>query len=144
MSIRISSAPAWSRCLPTALWSTRRSRRRFSIAIWTPTESKPRRLGSSIFVPLVTKLDAKGLAVHIHAIGDHAVRASLDAFAAARKKNGDTDNRHQIAHLELVDPEDFPRFKALGVIADFQLYWAKRDPSTEVALEPYLARKSVV
>jgi predicted amidohydrolase YtcJ len=87
---------------------------------------------------LVTKLDAAGLAVHIHAIGDRAVRASLDAFEAARKANGDRDNRHQIAHLQLVDPTDFPRFKQLGVIADMQLEWAKREPATEGPLEPYL------
>ena len=90
------------------------------------------------FARLVQKLDAAGLAVHIHAIGDYAVRASLDAFAAARKANGDRDNRHQIAHLQLVDPADFRRFKELGVIADMQLEWAKREPATEGPLEPYL------
>ena len=90
------------------------------------------------FASLVQKLDAAGLTVHIHAIGDRAVRASLDAFAAARAANGDTDNRHQIAHLQLVDPGDFPRFKELGVLADFQLEWAKREPATEAPLEPYL------
>jgi predicted amidohydrolase YtcJ len=90
------------------------------------------------FASLVTKLDAAGLAVHIHAIGDRAVRASLDAFASARAANGNKDNRHQIAHLQLVDPADFPRFKELGVIADFQLEWAKREPATEGPLEPYL------
>ena len=83
------------------------------------------------FARLVQKLDAAGLAVHVHAIGDRAVRASLDAFAAARAANGDKDNRHQIAHLRLVDPADFPRFKELGVIADMQLEWAKREPATE-------------
>ena len=41
------------------------------------------------FARLVQKLDAAGLTVHIHAIGDYAVRASLDAFAAARKANGE-------------------------------------------------------
>jgi predicted amidohydrolase YtcJ len=51
---------------------------------------------------------------------------------------GDRDNRHQIAHLQLVDPADFPRFKELGVIADFQLEWAKREPATEGPLEAYL------
>ena len=90
------------------------------------------------FASLVTKLDAAGLTVHIHAIGDRAVRASLDAFAAARAANGERDNRHQIAHLQLVDPADFLRFKALGVIADMQLDWAKREPATEGPLEPYL------
>ena len=90
------------------------------------------------FAQLVTKLDAAGLAMHVHAIGDQTVRTSLDAFAAARTANGDKDNRHQIAHLHLVHPDDFPRFKALGVIADFQLLWAKREPATEGPLEPYL------
>jgi predicted amidohydrolase YtcJ len=90
------------------------------------------------FARLVTKLDKQGLTVHVHAIGDRAVRTTLDAFAAAREKNGDRDNRHQIAHLQLVDPTDFPRFKALGVIADFQLYWAKREQATKEPLEPYL------
>ena len=90
------------------------------------------------FAQLVTKLDAAGLAMHVHAIGDQTVRTSLDAFAAARTANGDKDNRHQIAHLQLVHPDDFPRFKALGVIADFQLLWAKREPATEGPLEPYL------
>ncbi|MGH6827041.1 amidohydrolase, partial [Methyloceanibacter sp.] len=77
-------------------------------------------------------------AVHIHAIGDGAVRAGLDAFAAARAANGDKDNRHQMAHLQLVDPADFPRFKDLGVMADMQLEWAKREPATEGPVEPYL------
>jgi hypothetical protein len=104
-----------------------------------PTESA----GELYFDPenfsrLVQKLDAAGVTVHIHAIGDRAVRASLDAFAIAGKSNGDSDNRHQIAHLQLVDPADFPRFKELGVLADFQLEWGKREPATEGPVEPYL------
>jgi len=90
------------------------------------------------FARLVQKLDAAGIALHVHAIGDRAVRTTLDAFAAARAANGERDNRHQIAHLQLVDPADFPRFKELGVIADFQLLWARREPATEGPLEPYL------
>jgi len=87
---------------------------------------------------IVTKLDKAGLTVHVHAIGDRAVRASLDAFEAARKANGAGDNRHQIAHLQLVDPADFPRFAELGVIANMQLDWAKRDASNEAPIEPYI------
>ena len=90
------------------------------------------------FARLVAKLDAAGIAVHVHAIGDRAVRESLDAFAFARNANGATDNRHQIAHLQLVDPADFSRFKEFGVIADMQLEWAKRDASLEAPTEPYL------
>jgi len=90
------------------------------------------------FGELVTKLDAQGITVHVHAIGDRGVRATLDAFEAARATNGEKDSRHQIAHLQVVDPADFPRFKELGVIADMQLEWARREPATEGPLEPYL------
>jgi hypothetical protein len=87
---------------------------------------------------IVTAADAAGLTVHIHAIGDRAVRSSLDAFADARRHNGVTDNRGQIAHLELIDPADFPRFKELGVIANFQLLWAQRDDYIDGATVKYL------
>lgn len=75
----------------------------------------------------VTRFDAMGLQVHMHAIGDGAVRAGLDAFAAARAKNGPSDHRHHIAHLQLIDPADVPRFKELGVTANFQSFWAWPD-----------------
>ena len=76
---------------------------------------------------IVAAADAAGLTVHVHAIGDRAVRSALDAFAYSRRRDGARDNRDQIAHLELVNPADFPRFKELGVIANFQLLWAERD-----------------
>jgi predicted amidohydrolase YtcJ len=75
----------------------------------------------------VTRFDALGLQVHMHAIGDAAVRAGLDAFAAARTKNGVADHRHHIAHLQLIDAADIPRFKALDVTANFQAFWAWPD-----------------
>ena len=75
----------------------------------------------------VTRFDAMGLQVHMHAIGDGAVRAGLDAFAAARKANGITDNRHHIAHLQLIHPRDLPRFAELNVSANFQALWAYPD-----------------
>lgn len=87
---------------------------------------------------IVAAADAAGFTVHVHAIGDRAVRSALDAFAWSRQKNGALDNRDQIAHLELVDPQDFPRFKALGVIANFQLQWAERDPYIVSATLAYL------
>jgi hypothetical protein len=87
---------------------------------------------------IVTAADAAGLTVHIHAIGDRGVRSSLDAFADARRHNGALDNRDQIAHLELIDPQDFPRFKQLGVIANFQLLWAQLDDYTEGATMKYI------
>jgi predicted amidohydrolase YtcJ len=87
---------------------------------------------------IVTAADAAGLTVHIHAIGDRGVRSALDAFAAARRHNGALDNRGQIAHLELIDPADFPRFKELGVIANFQLLWAQRDDYIDGGTVKYL------
>ena len=87
---------------------------------------------------IVTGADAAGLTVHIHAIGDRAVRSSLDAFEAARKANGARDDRPQIAHLELIDPQDFPRFKSLGVIANFQLLWAERGDYIDAGTIRYL------
>jgi hypothetical protein len=73
----------------------------------------------------VAQLDAQGLQIHIHAIGDGAVRAALDAFEHARNVNGDLKNRHHIAHLQLVHPDDQPRFARLGVAANFQPLWAE-------------------
>jgi predicted amidohydrolase YtcJ len=77
---------------------------------------------------LVAELDLQGFQIHTHAIGDRAVRLSLDAFEKARAANGPRDSRHQIAHLELIDPLDVPRFQRLGVIANFQPLWATADP----------------
>jgi predicted amidohydrolase YtcJ len=87
---------------------------------------------------IVSGADAAGLTVHVHAIGDRAVRSALDAFAYARQHNGAGDGRDQIAHLELINPADFPRFKELSVIANFQLLWAERDPYIVSATLPYI------
>ncbi|HWS66646.1 MAG TPA: amidohydrolase [Steroidobacteraceae bacterium] len=87
---------------------------------------------------IVSGADAAGLTVHIHAIGDRAIRASLDAFAAARRRNGRLDNRDQIAHVELIDPADIPRFKELDVIANMQLLWARRAIYVSIGTLPYL------
>ena len=67
-------------------------------------------------------LDAAGFDIHCHAIGDAAVKAALDAFeslSAAR-----ADSRHHIAHVQVVDPADIPRFSSLGVTANLQALWA--------------------
>jgi hypothetical protein len=66
--------------------------------------------------------------VHVHAIGDGAVRDTLDAMEAARAQTTGRDLRFQIAHAELIRPEDVPRFRRLGVIANFQALWAWADP----------------
>jgi predicted amidohydrolase YtcJ len=75
----------------------------------------------------VRALDGAGFQIHVHAIGDRATRVTLDALAAAREANGPRDARPVLAHLELVDPADIARFRALGVIASVQPFWAQAD-----------------
>lgn len=87
---------------------------------------------------LVDAADARGWLVHIHALGDRAVRESLDAFEMARKKR-DSGIRHSITHLQLVDAKDYPRFGQLGVIAVMQLHWAEIDNYLLDLVKPYLS-----
>ncbi|HVQ87450.1 MAG TPA: amidohydrolase [Actinomycetes bacterium] len=89
----------------------------------------------------VTELDRHGFQVHMHAIGDRAVRNALDAVAAARSANGMNDLRHHIAHIQIVQPEDVPRFAELGVIANCQPYWAQMEPQMEELTLPFLGRE---
>jgi predicted amidohydrolase YtcJ len=87
---------------------------------------------------IVVRLDAEGFQVHFHAIGDGAVREALDAIEAARHQNGNLGHRHHIAHLELIDPQDIPRFRELGVIANFQPLWAFADEYITKLTIPFL------
>jgi hypothetical protein len=73
---------------------------------------------------VIEALDKAGLQIHVHAIGDQAIRQTLDAFENARKVNGIRDSRHHIAHLHVIHPDDWPRFKALDVVPNFQALWA--------------------
>lgn len=75
----------------------------------------------------VTALDTDGFQIHFHAIGDRAIRTSLDALEVARATNGARDSRHHISHIQLFDPADIPRFATLGVTANFQPLWAIND-----------------
>ena len=109
---------------------------------WVPGKSRgPTYFRQRVANPAVAALDAAGWQVHVHAIGDRAVRSALDAFEAARKRAGRTNNRHTITHLELIDPSDFRRFGRLGVLASMQLQWAERDSYTVDALRPYIGRR---
>ena len=89
----------------------------------------------------VTRLDAEGFQVHIHAIGDRAVREALDAFEAAREASGPNDHRHHIAHLQVVNPKDVPRFAALGVTANCQPYWACLEGQMRDLCLPFLGEE---
>jgi len=86
----------------------------------------------------VTALDAEGFQVHFHAIGDAAIRQSLDAVEAALSKNGNLGHRHHISHLELIDPTDVPRFRKLDVVANFQPLWAFADSYITELTVPFI------
>jgi predicted amidohydrolase YtcJ len=75
----------------------------------------------------VTRLDAEGFQVHFHALGERAVREALDAIEQARRTNGMNDLRHHLAHIQVVNPDDVPRFKELGVVANAQPLWAQNE-----------------
>jgi len=91
----------------------------------------------------VVRLDAEGFQVHVHAIGDRAVRESLDAIEAARTANGWSDHRHHISHLQFVHPADIPRFRQLGVVANAQALWACNDPQVLELTAPFVAPEAL-
>ncbi len=105
---------------------------RHTAALLTPYADSPATRGELFLAQdalnaIVCRLDAEGFMIHMHAMGDGAVRAGLDAYAEAIRANGPRDRRHQIAHVGVADPADISRFGALGVAADFQPLWARTD-----------------
>ena len=99
-------------------------------------ESGPTLMKPDVFEAMFVALDRAGIQVHVHSIGDRAARMSLDAAAAARAANGPDGPMHQLAHLQLVHPQDIPRFKPLRVAANIQGLWAYRDEETQELVEP--------
>ena len=90
------------------------------------------------FAELCVAADKLGLIIHVHAIGDGAVKAALNGIAAARKANGNSGLPHTLTHEQFVQPEDFPRFRELGVVSALQLFWADASNDTIEILKPYL------
>ncbi|RWO50518.1 MAG: amidohydrolase [Mesorhizobium sp.] len=99
--------------------------------------------GEPLFTPehlaeVAVEADRHGLQVAVHSIGDGAVRAVLDGYEAARRKNGRRDSRHRVEHIEVVTAADIPRFAELGVIASMQ---PPHPPGAmDFPLEPTLSR----
>lgn len=90
------------------------------------------------FGELLVAAEKRGWIVHMHAVGDRAVRESLNAVQQARRLSP-TPVPHSISHLQLVNPKEFPRFKELGVIASMQLLWATAESYTEELVKPYVS-----
>jgi predicted amidohydrolase YtcJ len=86
----------------------------------------------------VTRLDREGFQVHFHALAERAVREALDAIEAARQANGPNDLRHHLAHLQVVHPDDIPRFRELNVIANAQPLWAMSEGQMVNLTIPFL------
>ena len=90
------------------------------------------------FGELVAAAEKRGWIVHMHAVGDRAVRESLNGFEYARKLSP-APVAHSISHLQLVNPKEFPRFAQLGVIASMQLLWATEESYTVDLVKPYIS-----
>jgi predicted amidohydrolase YtcJ len=86
--------------------------------------------------------DAEGFGVHVHTIGDRAVRESLDALEAAIRANGRRDARHQLAHVQFAHPDDLLRFRALGVIANVTPLWARLEAYVAEMTLPFVSERA--
>ena len=89
------------------------------------------------------KLDEAKWSMHVHAIGDRAVRETLDNFEACQAGNPPWDRRHTITHLEFIRDVDIPRFARLGVVASMAAVWFERDMWTVTATEGFIAPDSM-
>lgn len=93
---------------------------------------------------VVTELDRQGFQLHFHALGDRAVREALDAVQAAREANGaDSTIMHQLAHIQVINPSDIPRFRELNASANMQPLWASYDPQMVTLTVPFLGDERV-
>ena len=86
----------------------------------------------------VTELDRLGFQVHYHALAERAVREALDAIEAALVANGPSDNRHHLAHIQVVHPDDIPRFRTLHAVANAQPLWAAHESQMDDLTIPFL------
>jgi predicted amidohydrolase YtcJ len=86
----------------------------------------------------VTELDRLGFQVHFHALAERAVREALDAIEAALDANGPSDNRHHLAHIQVVHPDDIPRFRRLHTVANAQPLWAAHESQMDDLTIPFL------
>ena len=85
----------------------------------------------------ITELELEGYSFHIHTIGNRGVREAPDAIEIAREDNGDVGAKHQLTHIEFVNPSDLARFQELlrptlkslhGVNGKEMLIWWLRWP----------------
>jgi predicted amidohydrolase YtcJ len=90
---------------------------------------------------LFTAFDAARFQIHVHVIGDRAARVALDALETARTRNAPWPSLHQLAHVQVLDPVDIPRFHKLGVVANIQPLWARHEPSVDSVALPMVGER---
>ena len=98
-------------------------------------------LDHEVLLAVGTALDAAGFDLHFHAIGDRAVRWALDTVEAAHAANPDTTARHHIAHIQIVHPDDVPRFASTGAAANLQALWACNDAQMQDQTVPLIGQE---
>ena len=98
-------------------------------------------LDHEVLLAVGTALDAAGFDLHFHAIGDRAVRWALDTVEAVHAANPDTTARHHIAHIQIVHPDDVPRFASTGAAANLQALWACNDAQMQDQTVPLIGQE---
>jgi len=104
-------------------------------AMLAPYTDDPSQSGKLFWDPdhyktTVAVLDRRGLQIFTHAIGDRAVRLSLDAYQNAAEVNKTKDARPRIEHIETISAQDIDRFGKLGVVASMQPLHSYPDEDT--------------
>jgi predicted amidohydrolase YtcJ len=94
------------------------------------TERGSPRIAPQRLKELVERAHARGFRVALHAIGDAAVRMSLDAIEHAVRRHPEIELHHRIEHIEVLDAKDARRFAQLGAVASMQPYHALPEPET--------------
>jgi predicted amidohydrolase YtcJ len=95
--------------------------------MFDPFVGEPKNTGVYVNEPdalraMIKQADRAGLSVSTHAIGDRANAELLDIYAQVARENGPRDRRFTVEHVQHLRPQDYPRFKQLGVVASMQPY----------------------
>lgn len=121
MRRRFASDMVWTRRVKMFMDGVIDTRTAFMLHPYPGTDSR----SESLFPPeqfneICRRIDAMGLQISVHAIGDAAVRTTIDGYEAARTANGPRDSRHRIEHIETIHPDDLARLQPLGIVASVQ------------------------
>jgi len=121
MRVKFNNEYVWSRRVKMFMDGVIDSRTAYMLQDYPGTNKRSEPLFTpEQFNQACIQIDAMGLQIAVHAIGDAAVRQTLDGYQAAQQANGVRDSRHRIEHIEVIHPSDISRFKKMGVVASMQ------------------------